>query len=290
MKYLNDNRPLSSSRERKSTTHPYVFPDNMRVISPSFSPSTSDLPPLLFISLHNSIRTTSSEKPAVIFIYVAMLSIFIALCVTCGVVRNRRRDARERRALTQRRLAILADTTVSPSQIARVSPIVTVQVDEEQLNGPCPICLETLSKQSVTAGHCGHPLHTVCLNQWLVRDPYLSCPVCRAAYTRCTEIKPRSRHYCQAPAAYESDSESDNDSRATTRLSSLENVDATQSDFDPSTAHGSDSLLIQQHAQLGSDNAEAHDVTSSHVSSDRPVAERTASATPLALTVSNLPV
>lgn len=46
----------------------------------------------------------------------------------------------------------------------------------------CPICLNTLGSELISQGVCSHPLHTECLVQWLMRDPNLSCPVCRATF------------------------------------------------------------------------------------------------------------
>lgn len=52
---------------------------------------------------------------------------------------------------------------------------------EENQNETCPICLDLLNDndRSITAGSCLHGMHRDCLHTWLVKDPSLSCPICR---------------------------------------------------------------------------------------------------------------
>ena len=47
----------------------------------------------------------------------------------------------------------------------------------------CPICLEPLQEELVSAGNCLHLAHTSCLKRWLARDTLCACPVCRVEIT-----------------------------------------------------------------------------------------------------------
>lgn len=53
----------------------------------------------------------------------------------------------------------------------------------EASNSPlCPICLDDMEldhASRLAQPSCGHTSHRVCLRSWMVRDPSLSCPMCR---------------------------------------------------------------------------------------------------------------
>eukprot|EP00737_Agarophyton_chilense_P001670 gb/GEZJ01001873.1/.p1 GENE.gb/GEZJ01001873.1/~~gb/GEZJ01001873.1/.p1 ORF type:complete len:212 (+),score=10.87 gb/GEZJ01001873.1/:542-1177(+) len=56
------------------------------------------------------------------------------------------------------------------------------QAKDEDKRFPCPICLDPLEAESVSAGHCNHMMHTSCLKGWLAKDVNSACPICRAPY------------------------------------------------------------------------------------------------------------
>ncbi|KAI0565945.1 Zinc finger RING-type [Gracilaria domingensis] len=56
------------------------------------------------------------------------------------------------------------------------------QAKEEDKHFPCPICLDALETEPVSAGRCNHMMHTSCLRGWLAKDPNAACPICRAPY------------------------------------------------------------------------------------------------------------
>lgn len=64
-----------------------------------------------------------------------------------------------------------------------IDKLVSYKMAKECRAQICAICLEEYGDQSVSAGHCGHELHTSCLSDWLRKDPKSSCPVCRAKYS-----------------------------------------------------------------------------------------------------------
>lgn len=56
------------------------------------------------------------------------------------------------------------------------------QISEAEKSQPCVICLEPHGEFPVSAGKCNHIMHTSCLTDWLKKDLYSSCPVCRQCY------------------------------------------------------------------------------------------------------------
>lgn len=57
-----------------------------------------------------------------------------------------------------------------------------VQVEEDEQNSLCPICLEKFGTKMVSSGPCSHKIHHECLTNWLLKDIHSSCPVCRCRY------------------------------------------------------------------------------------------------------------
>lgn len=53
---------------------------------------------------------------------------------------------------------------------------------DEDKHKTCVICLENLETEPVSAGECGHTMHTTCLKDWLAKDSRTACPVCRHTY------------------------------------------------------------------------------------------------------------
>lgn len=127
-------------------------------------------------------RTASAELTAV---YVVSTLLLLVACIGCGIYRNRRRDADDLRTLHRAQLSAAvrqASAPSSPRIAGKVPKIYSFIPDKKVADAPCPICLEPLGTLPVSEGLCGHPLHTSCLVQWLVRDPHFSCPVCRSTY------------------------------------------------------------------------------------------------------------
>lgn len=60
------------------------------------------------------------------------------------------------------------------------------QPDDENKKLPCPICLDPLETEPVSAGNCNHMMHTSCLRGWLAKDVNSACPICRAPYDNST--------------------------------------------------------------------------------------------------------
>lgn len=56
------------------------------------------------------------------------------------------------------------------------------QISEAEKSQSCVICLEPHGEFPVSAGKCNHIMHTSCLTDWLRKDLYSSCPVCRQCY------------------------------------------------------------------------------------------------------------
>lgn len=122
--------------------------------------------------------TRQEAHPGLTAAYIVAVTLFVIVCLTCGVYRNHRQERFSFRA----EALLRQDEAETPRVLPSALRVLTLDVPRHLLEASCPVCLEPLTKFPVSAGRCMHPLHAACLAEWLVRDRHLSCPVCRQAF------------------------------------------------------------------------------------------------------------
>lgn len=123
---------------------------------------------------------SDSEKTA---LYVVSSVLGMLLCFLLALCHHRHRRFSRHPGVASRVGAMNVPSPPPPP--ARMNPprILSFSIPQRDLvDTVCPICLEDLHNTSIRAGACMHPVHALCLAQWLLQDDNVSCPVCRATY------------------------------------------------------------------------------------------------------------
>lgn len=177
--------------------------------------------PILDASLEVTARKDdlTPTKAELSAIYAVSALFFLIMCLGCGVYRNRKRDVNDLREIRRAQLAAAMFSETPPEAThleIDIPQVYSFLPSKDIAKAPCPVCLEDFGRIPVSQGTCEHPIHTECLMQWFVRDPNLSCPVCRTKYetvsckrSTCTSESDQEISRCSDTPTSDSDERSD---------------------------------------------------------------------------------